>query len=60
MALMPTLQQTVLKAFLSDLAEKKAVDEGKIEALRKVLSEGRKVKADDFVKILTGDGGDVA
>lgn len=48
---MPTLQQTVLKAFLVELAAKKSVDEEKIEALRKLFAENRKVKADDFVKI---------
>jgi hypothetical protein len=56
---MPTLQQTVVKAFLADLASKKSLDAGKIEALRKLLAENTKVKADDFVKIFTSDGGDV-
>jgi hypothetical protein len=57
---MPTLQKTVVKAFLADLASKKSVDEQKIEALRKLFSENRKVKADDFVKIFTDDGGELA
>jgi predicted transcriptional regulator len=56
---MPTLQQTVVKAFLANLAEKKSLDAVKIEALRKLLAENPKVKADDFVKIFTADGGDV-
>ena len=58
---MPTLQQTVVKTFLADLADKKSLGEGKIEALQKLLAENLKVKADDFVKIFTvDDAGDVA
>jgi predicted transcriptional regulator len=57
---MPTLQQTIVTAFLPHLAEKKSLDEAKIESLRKLLADNRKVKADDFIKIFTGDDGDVA
>jgi len=56
---MATLQQKVVTAFLADLAKTKSLDEGKIEALRNLLAENLKVKADDFVKIFTTDGGDV-
>jgi len=56
---MATLQQKVVKAFLADLAKTNSLDEGKIEALRKLLAENPKVKVDDFVKIFTADSGDV-
>jgi hypothetical protein len=57
---MATLQQTVVNAFLADLVSKKSLDGAKIEALRKLLAENPKVKADDLVKIFLSDGGDVA
>ena len=57
---MPTLQQTIVTAFLADLVEKKSLDEAKIESLRKLLADNRKVKADDFVKIFSDDDGGVA
>jgi hypothetical protein len=57
---MPTLQQTIAEAFLADLVEKKTIDDRQIEDVRKLLAEGRKVKADDFVKIFTGGGGELA
>jgi hypothetical protein len=56
---MKTLQQTVVKAFLADLASNKSLNDAKIEALRKLLAENPKVKADDLVKIFSSDDGDV-
>jgi hypothetical protein len=56
---MTTLQQTVVETFLGDLASNKSLDDAKIEALRKLLAENPKVKADDLVKIFSSDGGDV-
>jgi hypothetical protein len=56
---MTTLQQTVVETFLADLASSKSLDEAKIEALRKLLADNPKVKADDLVKIFSSDGGDV-
>ena len=56
---MTTLQQTVVEIFLGDLASNKSLDDAKIEALRKLLAENPKVKADDLVKIFSSDGGDV-
>jgi hypothetical protein len=56
---MTTLQQAVVKTFLADLASNKSLDDAKIEALRKLLAENPKVKADDLVKIFSSDGGDV-
>jgi hypothetical protein len=57
---MPTLQQIIAKRFLEELAAKKTLDDGKIRSLRKLLEQSTKPKADDFVKILDADGGDVA
>jgi hypothetical protein len=57
---MPTLQQNIAKSFLAILAEGKEVDPEKIEQIRKLLEEGKKPKADDFLKIFSAPaGGDV-
>ena len=56
---MPTLQQTIAKKFLEELVARKALDDGKIEALRKLLEQPAKLKADDFVKVFSAEGGDV-
>lgn len=56
---MTTLQQKVVQAFLADLAANRSLDDAKIEALRKLLAESPKVKADDLVRIFSSDDGDV-
>jgi hypothetical protein len=57
---MATLQQTIADKFLATLTESKDVGAEKIEQLRKLLSDGKKPKAEDFVKIFTvPTGGDV-
>lgn len=57
---MVTLQQKIAEKFLSSLAEGKEVDPEKIEQIRKLLADGKKPKADDFVKIFTAPiGGEV-
>jgi hypothetical protein len=57
---MATLQQQIAEKFLAKLAESKQVDAEKIEQLRKLLTDIKKLKADDFVKILSAPaGGDV-
>lgn len=57
---MATLQQKIGEKFLATLAERKAMDAEKIEQLRKLLSDAKKPKADDFVKVFSGStGGDV-
>ncbi len=55
---MATLQQQIAEKFLAKLAESKDADAKKIEQLRKLLADSKKVKADDFVKIfaLPADG----
>jgi hypothetical protein len=57
---MATLQQQIAEKFLVKLEESKSADAEKIDQLRKLLSGGKKVKADDFVKIFSlPAGGDV-
>jgi hypothetical protein len=57
---MPTLQQRIAEKFLTRIAESNKVDVGKIEQLRKLLTDSRKPKADDFVKVFSlPAGGDV-
>jgi len=58
---MATLQQQLAEKFLEKLAESKQVDTEKIEQLRLLLRDSKKVKADDLVKIFSlPAGGDVA
>ena len=57
---MATLQQTIAEKFLRTLAEGKDVDTAKIKQIRKLLADGKKPKAEDFVKIFAAPaGGDV-
>lgn len=57
---MATLQQDIATKFISALEEEKEVDSDKIEKIRKLLSDDKKIKADDFVKIFsTPAGGEV-
>lgn len=57
---MATLQQQIAEKFLAKLAESKGVDAAKIELLRSVLADSKKLKADEFVKIFSlPAGGDL-
>lgn len=57
---MASLKQTIVDKFLVDLAERKSLDERKIELLRKLLAENPKIKADDFVNVFSGDEDNIA
>jgi hypothetical protein len=57
--IMPTLQQTIAEKFLAALAEKEVLDTGKIEVLHDLLKSDKKLKPDDFVKVFTGEDGDL-
>jgi hypothetical protein len=57
---MGTLQETIAQKFLEELAANQSLDEAKVASLRKLLESGAKLKADDFVKVFTTEGGDVA
>jgi hypothetical protein len=56
---MTILKQTIVAKFLGNLAEQQLL-EAKIEALRRLFAEDSKIKADDLVKIFTGDEDGVA
>lgn len=57
---MPTLQQQIVEKFLARLAETTEVDAEKIARLRALLADGKKIKAEDFVKVFSlPAGGDL-
>jgi len=57
---MATLQQQITEKFLEKLAGSKDVDAAKIEQLKKLLADTKKLKADDLVKVFSAPaGGDV-
>ena len=55
---MPTLQQKIADQFLAKFAQAKDVDADKIDQLRKLFGEKKKLTAEDFVKIFTLPAGD--
>lgn len=55
---MTTLQQQIAEKFLAALAKDKNFDAAKLEALRRLLGESKKLKADDFVGIFSTPAGD--
>jgi len=52
---MPTVQQDILDAFYTKLSKSDSIDPATIDALRRALTSGNKLKADDFVAILAKD-----
>lgn len=59
-SVMANLQKNIAAKFLATLAQGKEVDSEKIEKIRKLLEDGKKPKADDFIKIFSAPtGGDV-
>jgi hypothetical protein len=48
---MATLYQQIGEKFLAELKKSKDVGAKKLEALRPLFAEGKKLKADDLVKI---------
>jgi hypothetical protein len=57
---MTTLHQQIAEKFLAKLKGSKDVDVGKIEQLRRLLADSKKIKADEFVRIFSqSDGGDI-
>lgn len=49
---MSTVQDDILNAFYEKLLKSGSIDETSVDALRKALASGKKLKADDFVAIL--------
>jgi hypothetical protein len=57
---MVTLQQQIAEKFLTNLSGSKDLDKEKIDQLRILLVEGKKVKAEDLVEIFSlPAGGDL-
>jgi hypothetical protein len=52
---MPTVQEDILNVFCAKLLKSASIDAAMVEALRKTLSSGKKLKADDFVVMLQKD-----
>jgi len=49
---MPPVQVDILNAFYEKLSRSESIDAATVEALRKALASGKRLKADDFVAIL--------
>lgn len=57
---MATLQQKIAEKFLTKLAQSEDVDDESVAKLRTLLTDGKKPKADDFIKIFSlPPGGDL-
>lgn len=54
---MATLQQQIAEKFLVKLTESKAVEAEKIDQLRILLADSKKLKADDLVKVFSQPAG---
>ncbi len=50
---MSTLQQQIAAKFLAKLEESKQFNSSKIEQLGKLLTDSKKPKADDFVRVFS-------
>jgi hypothetical protein len=58
---MPTLQQKIAQRFVETLAQSEDANPEQIKQLRELLSDPKKLKADNFVKLFSQPaGGDVA
>lgn len=54
---MPTLQAIVATKYFAKLRQTTEVDEAKITQLEALFASGKKIKADDLVKILSSPAG---
>jgi len=50
---MATIQAEILDSFYAKLSKSETVDKAMIDELRALFQSGNKIKADDFVAILT-------
>jgi hypothetical protein len=50
---MPPVQDDILNTFCTKLSNAQAIDPAMVEALRKVLSSAKKLKADEVVALLS-------
>lgn len=57
---MPTLQQQIAEKFLAKLEAAKSLDTSQLERLRTLMSSGKKLKAEELMKIFAQpEGGDL-
>lgn len=56
---MPNLQQEIAAAFLRELENSPDLTAEMLEGLRELLSDKKKLKADDLVKVFSPPPGDV-
>ena len=54
---MPTLQGTIAAKYFAALRKSKNIEEAQIVQLELLLSTGKKIKADELVKILSSPAG---
>jgi hypothetical protein len=52
---MATVQEDILNAFFAKLLKSGTLDQVAVDALRKLLERGKKLKAEDFVAALAQD-----
>jgi len=50
---MPPVQDDILNTFCTKLSNAQSIDPAMVEALRKVLSSAKKLKADEVVALLS-------
>jgi hypothetical protein len=50
---MATLQRTIAEKFLAKLSKSPDVDKAKIDQLKALLADGKKVKVDELVRIFS-------
>lgn len=55
---MATIQQHIRDTFLTMLATSGSVDANKIDQLRVLMDDGKKLKPDDIVKLFSSPAGD--
>jgi hypothetical protein len=55
---MATIQQHIRDTFLTKLAASGSLDSKKIEELRALMDDGKKLKSDDVVKLFSSSAGD--
>jgi hypothetical protein len=53
-----TIQQNIRDAFLAQLTESGSVEAQKIERLRALMDNGKKLKLDDVVRLFSSPAGD--
>jgi anti-sigma28 factor (negative regulator of flagellin synthesis) len=53
-----TIQKTIREAFLAKLTASGTVDAQKIEQLRALMENGKKLKVDDVVRLFSSASGD--